>query len=260
MRTNSGAHVFLTANHAVKVAAGGKVRRRLHDQAEYMRHIGPELTPHVDFHVPGGYVMEKCWPYRASKPEQYVADVVPVLEQIWRRPTVRGTSHDLGAHYRYVMERVRQCMPTYETRVSHLIQSLDLASCRPCLVHGDPTYENVMKRPGSILLADPLPPQPYMPELAAVDVGKVLQSLLGYELVERTWSIAAWQVDSERATQMVSEALNRPEYDREVRAAAWFAFAHCVRLLPYKREEVRPHYVKLAERAWGLAAWKQMTW
>jgi len=78
--------------------------------------------------------------------------------------------------------------------------------------------------------------------------------------VERTWSLEAWNIDAERAVQMLSEAINRPEYDREVRAAAWFGFVHCVRLLPYKSAEVRPKYVRLAERAWGLAAWKQMTW
>jgi hypothetical protein len=60
-----------------------------------------------------------------------------------------------------------------------------------CLTHGDPTLDNVLlRRPvantlawDSIVLIDPLPATPAVPDLRCVDIGKIYQSLFGYEQI-----------------------------------------------------------------------------
>jgi hypothetical protein len=57
----------------------------------------------------------------------------------------------------------------------------------PCLIHGDPTLDNTYgKKGGGIRIADPIPPHRLIrPSIKAVDHGKILQSLLGWEVVLR---------------------------------------------------------------------------
>jgi hypothetical protein len=54
-------------------------------------------------------------------------------------------------------------------------------------IHGDPTLDNVlMTRQGLMRITDPIPPQWLRkPSVIAVDQGKILQSLLGWEVVLR---------------------------------------------------------------------------
>lgn len=49
--------------------------------------------------------------------------------------------------------------------------------------HGDPTASNAAWRDEELILLDPRPPRPGIPSLAAVDHGKILQSMAGWEAV-----------------------------------------------------------------------------
>jgi hypothetical protein len=57
----------------------------------------------------------------------------------------------------------------------------------PCLIHGDPTLDNTLKtKENAIKLTDPIPPHRLnKPSIRAVDHGKILQSLFGWESVLR---------------------------------------------------------------------------
>lgn len=52
------------------------------------------------------------------------------------------------------------------------------------LIHGDPTWSNIMQRGegGPWVLIDPIPPKPWVPPVQEVDESKVMQSLLGWDL------------------------------------------------------------------------------
>jgi hypothetical protein len=57
----------------------------------------------------------------------------------------------------------------------------------PCLIHGDPTIDNTLCTvTGKIRIADPIPPHRLIrPSIKAIDHAKLLQSLLGWEIVLR---------------------------------------------------------------------------
>jgi hypothetical protein len=67
------------------------------------------------------------------------------------------------------------------------IEVPDWALDIPCLIHGDPTIDNTLKTNGNgIRLTDPIPPHRLnKPSIKAVDHGKILQSMLGWEVVLR---------------------------------------------------------------------------
>lgn len=79
---------------------------------------------------------------------------------------------------------------------------------RVCLTHGDPTLCNVGTRDGELVLADPVPPRFYTPEVAGVDRGKILQSAAGWEVVAYGWepirydAPVFWFDDSQRTTAL----------------------------------------------------------
>jgi hypothetical protein len=83
----------------------------------------------------------------------------------------------------------------------------DWAVGRPCLIHGDPTLDNtLMTKNMSIRITDPIPPNRLIrPSIQAIDHGKMLQSLLGWEFVlrgipriEYDWPNFMWNYESAR--------------------------------------------------------------
>jgi hypothetical protein len=100
-----------------------------------------------------------------------------------------------------------------------------------CLSHGDATVDNVMLRanPPSarLVLIDPIPATPAVPDLQCVDVGKMLQSALGFECARYDVPI------SPRNTQhMVNTIRGRLSGD-EWRASSYWCSVHLARALPY---------------------------
>jgi hypothetical protein len=63
----------------------------------------------------------------------------------------------------------------------------DWALDTPCLIHGDPTLDNTLvTKDGFIRIADPIPPHRLVrPSIRAIDHSKILQSLVGWEVVLR---------------------------------------------------------------------------
>jgi hypothetical protein len=63
----------------------------------------------------------------------------------------------------------------------------DWAIADTAVIHGDPTLDNVlMTKQGFVRITDPIPPRWLKkPSIVAVDHGKMLQSLLGWEVVLR---------------------------------------------------------------------------
>ena len=108
-----------------------------------------------------------------------------------------------------------------------------------CDSHGDPTRENVLWRGHHVpVLTDPLPDVVWggrLPSCRALDIGKIIQSLVGYESVKAgrlnlgtTWQWPAFEVRDLRA---------RCRNDNEWNLSLCFACIHVARLIPYQSPE-----------------------
>jgi hypothetical protein len=121
-----------------------------------------------------------------------------------------------------------------------------------CLTHGDPTLDNVLlRRPydpatfdwSSVVLSDPLPATTAVPDLRCVDIGKVYQSLYGYEFI-RYGDPGLVNVTLRGFLEFEQSLVD----ENEVYAAHYWHMIHLLRCLPYVDERVnRGLRVQLAE-------------
>ncbi len=102
------------------------------------------------------------------------------------------------------------------------------------MIHGDPTLANTMIRTGPLgtlamlVICDPIAPKGKIPPHFTVDLGKLLQSALGWETQQ-----FGWRYSIHRCIKTVLEG-----YDNLERARAWFwCSIHCLRILPYAKGE-----------------------
>lgn len=109
------------------------------------------------------------------------------------------------------------------------------------LTHGDPTLSNVMLDQSlEMRLIDPAPPRFGVPQLGEVDLGKLLQSVAGWEhLNDSSWPCVVDDMVDEAITYLTSG------YSRN-RAVWWGAF-HCARVMTRYADDARLS-------SWGLAA------
>jgi hypothetical protein len=105
-----------------------------------------------------------------------------------------------------------------------------------CRIHGDPTLANVMRRGLDLVLIDPIPPGGKVPALREVDVGKLLQSAIGWEhQLDADWPPGA--------QEFVDQVL-RYESDEMRRKSHFWLAVHCARILPYAKS---PRIARWAE-------------
>lgn len=122
-------------------------------------------------------------------------------------------------------------------RIEKLVEELPEVR-RPCAIHGDPTFANILKdRHRGYLWIDPLDRE-YIPHDAHVDLGKVFQSCWSYEelLYGDTTTV---KLDEE----LVSDLTDFTQLDAHV-AMNW-CLVHLIRLLPYQTKYVRQKYVEV---------------
>lgn len=100
------------------------------------------------------------------------------------------------------------------------------------VIHGDPTLSNVMYRDLELCIIDPIMPEGKVPNKWIVDLGKMLQSAIGWEKL-----IYDWEYDVEKS---VNAVLSQEPAD--VRREAWFwCFIHLLRILNYVRDDSKEH-------------------
>lgn len=105
-------------------------------------------------------------------------------------------------------------------------------------IHGDPTLSNVVyTRHGRVQLIDPIAPTGKVPGLREVDIGKLLQSVIGWEHLMYGWPPPAPYVMTGVAHRFT---------DEELRRAVFWLGVHALRILPYA--DKRPH-----AKRWALA-------
>lgn len=234
----SGATVHVFPLVAVKHGQGA-VGDRVRLQADHMRRLGPNVTGKVYVSGRNWYVMEKLWHPPRETARRTVAEIVHALRPVWKRPPVPLPGGRLPVrtaarvHRHMFMDRVADEAPAYVSRFYWLWDLVPWDDLTDCLTHGDPTFENVMTdRFGDTRVIDPLPPYPDLsvPQLLAVDVGKILQSLYGYEEMRHPLGVAPFYGSAGGGRQCLHEMVPYPDF----LAAHYFLAVHWVRLLKYQ--------------------------
>jgi hypothetical protein len=154
------------------------------EQATFMMFLGEQVCPRILSLNEVSYVMEYLQPADLStyslKAQEAFLDI-----NVWDRPLLDAPfTKQIGD----------------ESWRNELINSInvevpDWALDTPCLIHGDPTLDNTLEtKAGFIRITDPIPPHRLIrPSIRAIDHGKMLQSLLGWEVVLRGISQAEYR-------------------------------------------------------------------
>jgi hypothetical protein len=162
----------------------------LSKQATFMQHLGEKICPKIIAVNDSGYCMEYL------SPAPYFPITACILEDIldqhvWgRRPPPYIPWKDKLAESINIS---REQLEAYTRNADY------------CLIHGDATIDNLLiAQDCSYRVTDPIPPL-YLtrPSIKAVDQGRILQSILGWEVVlrgvpqiEYTWPKFMQELDS----------------------------------------------------------------
>lgn len=161
-------------------------------EGAFCQFLGPRICPEVYEILSDGYVMEALAP--AERHPTLLRQIEHELEgHVWNRPAL-AISTDIPWQEKLLEYGVR--VPSYPV-ISD-----------PCLAHGDPTASNVLMRGRSYVLADPRPPRDFIPQCRETDMGRILQSFLGWESA----AYGAPQVNWEFPTFMQDPFLLRSAY------------------------------------------------
>jgi len=158
--------VFSTGNSGNRlIEAVVKTGTECLQEGSYCQYLGDDVVPKVYALIPDGYVMERLAP--APYTEDLLLRIETLLEhKVWNRPALPSTmDSDWRDHLRlYGVETPDWVVPTDY-----------------CLVHGDPTVSNTLVRGTTLMLCDPRPPRVFIPQCRESDMGRILQSLFGWE-------------------------------------------------------------------------------
>lgn len=252
---SSGAQIMVVGDYAIKVGSTevGDQGRWLEDWTE------SKCLPLVYASWDNGYVMEKL--EEVPNDPAYLVLIAMLLEdQLWTedQPEVEFVLND---HIGRVLSKARfitdmdfqtQVLGRMGELLHEVAREETFFGLRKVVVHGDPTLDNLMMRNRSGLddryvITDPIPARTDVPDLMAVDLGKIMQSAYGYEAVlegadpndlDEPREFTAWVHDQHG--------------DAEALAARYFCAFHYMRLLPYVHVDMRPRMEVLLARVLGL--------
>lgn len=250
-QTRSGARVVVHPDRPFVLkyaqASDTAVQRRLIAQARFMHraaecHVFPDV--HLVFEY--GYVMERLTaPLELLDVDfatQRLCRVHQLLStRLWgERHLVAGTRILTSEHGLYVIARAVQFLDMRRQQrlldTLHAVRALTLTAVDR--IHGDPTLDNVMYSGADIIVTDPIPATAKMPALVAHDLGKMLQSVRGYE-----WVLAGRPVPDIAARNRMERLLLAGHTEADQQAARYFLIVHILRLLPYQDEALRPTFI-----------------
>lgn len=239
---SSGAVVEIYDHHVTK-SGQGVVGERVATQAEWIMRNRSSAVPVIFDTTATGYTMERLdeiTPFTLS-----VADLDAIMGRLARGIWIHNAEVRLSipAHYdklhdleeRYASEDMKLFL--YKQREFALDDDQ-----RACLTHGDPTLDNVMRRMGYFVITDPIPATPAVPDLWAVDLGKILQSLTGFEKV-RYGASAHNPVEVQP-----QHLLNTLDWSDRIRTVYW-CVVHYLRAMPYVSDTIHDKLRRCAERA-----------
>lgn len=241
MNGRSGAKIEIIDEHTFKKTGPGEMVRGIYAQ---MLGIGPEI---FDFDLENdGYYMRRAakslLDFEAVGPAGYLAIVASVLSaRVWSRDC-----------YLHEWERPFKTWMLVDAPWLNGIFT-DRTMYPPCLIHGDPTWENcLLNEKGGLLLTDPLPPGGKIPPFREVDIGKMLQSALGWEHFLGKTKHPPLEISL--ALDVVQEN-SRTNFSPK--GAVFWTAVHFARIIPYTKSAIERQFVtakskEIAEYVAGL--------
>jgi hypothetical protein len=238
-RGSSGARVY-GSNGVVRKVGTGAVGERVALQGRWLlSHRGRSL-PRVTRAGDTGYDMEPLLaaPAWALDHDAIFTEMLTSLNsEVWKLPA--EVPYDEIA----LLTKVGDLCHRFELRTEYahwreLHAEIDFNALQTGLAHGDPTFDNVMFREstGDLVLVDPLPSLitgPAIPDLRCVDLGKILQSVLGWERIRYGDDSEAFKIDT--TTFKLKVAHSQTEWQ----AVVLFGITHLLRTLPYVADPQR---------------------
>ena len=240
VRGSSGATFTESFGNVTKVGTGNG---RVLEQGMWLQMRSTPLLPEVyttgEIFDDDEYVMELLSPLPRPLVDTAVLGqriIMALKPNIWVLPPENTLNVD--AHLWKVEGLMRSANIGRDVvnKMLSAFDAVDWSSQRVGLTHGDPTFDNVMLRGSDIVLIDPIPSTPAVPDLRVVDAGKVLQSAYGFETAR--YGIE-FHVDSETVQEAVLACLDEDEH----LAARYWCAVHFLRALPYMKKEVRTDVV-----------------
>lgn len=264
MRGSSGAK-FTFTDAVVTKFADGPTGARVRDQGIWLQQYDDSIVLPAVFTVHhNSYDMEKLTTFEeltgdvpVDWPDVFNTcnDVIEMLHtELWHKNfddvVVRyvrynqdGTSWEddyRDHHSRYVRGLLGDVglRREYRTTLRRFAGIIKWGHLRLALTHGDCIIDNVLWRVSSLhnrtelVLIDPIPACPALPDVEALDVGRVLQSAAGYEHVRYMTSSEVFLLNQTPLTERLESILNtwRHTFDlNEARAALYFSIIHMLR-------------------------------
>ena len=234
-RGSSGATItFGTTRNNTVVKAGDK---RVGEQALWLHLHASPAVPRVYDRWPTGYIME-CLdelPRDLIHPDRVLTAMHDALSgNVWnRKPRI---TFDMDAHEKK-MRGLLAGQEQLASRLADVRMNVAWDKLTLCLAHGDPTYDNVMLRNRTeVVIIDPITATHAVPDMKSVDIGKMLQSVVGFEFArygDRSFAGASME--------RFSTMFNTEDWY----AGLYWCTVHLIRALPYVPDTVRPRLLEI---------------
>lgn len=143
---------------------------------------------------------------------------------IWSQPA--EVKFNPVRHGLKVSPLAEEYMARHVTQLDRLFNSVQWSELPACLTHGDPTFDNVMFREDTLVIIDPIPATPAVPDLRCVDYGKILTSCMGFEQVRYARPDMRFHVSPTALKAHIHD-------DNEWAATVLWGVVHWLRFMPY---------------------------
>lgn len=173
------------------------------------------------------YTMEKLnpIPIELMNTRDTIGAVAEILERdVWSKPAVVGL--DIEAHIARTSPLMKNVDGDTEDMLATAFHSITWDLQVPCLTHGDPIIDNLMMRGNDLVLIDPIPATPALPDLRCVDLGRLVQSAAGYEQVR-------YRLPGPDIVPLGGLLESYCDSAAEVKATLYFAAIHLMRSMMY---------------------------
>ncbi len=247
----SGAIISYEDDCIKKTSDTPPITHRLYAQKDYMRKLASLeskqcIIPKTQDH-PNGYIMEKgedieLWDI--SVPLLIRMMKMRLITHVWQHPpiikTQEGWAENLGNYLKGVLNTHH--IPDEDAKyLLFLVKAMEFEGGTECAIHGDCTVDNVLQPgkfidkenvDGHVWISDPIPPDHRIPSHREVDLGKLLQSCIGWENMKYAGNPPI------PIEMCIPEALALEDFRSKRLAWIWCAIHH-VRILPYAVDPTR---------------------
>jgi hypothetical protein len=190
--------------------------------------------PQVHTVTERAYTMERLYP----PGDVTIFEALSALHEVHR---LERTSNEARLDRAKLQDRLNEnfSLVQDEPHLAHQIAN-EVRLYQQAVTHGDPTYENMMRREDrSLVLIDPLAPTPIAPSDIAVDIGKMMQSVSG-------WSQIVYPNEKHVQWTLMSFCYALPA-DVYSAAVTWIP-VHLARTIRYVREDLRWEVLNLVKQ------------